>query len=268
VAFVYHDVHPGETFDYGRLGRSATMYHVPERAFRSQLDVIEGAGLRCLDAGAVRACLAGQGTPGDPGVVITFDDGWRGGVVHAAAALAERRMPAFFFVATEFIGRRYFAGEADWRDLDPSLFTIGSHGATHRMLSDLPSAEIRGELRDSRRRLEDLLDRPVRWLSIPGGAVSRRVTQAAEAAGYDHIFTSALGTNPTPLGRRGIARVAVRENTDLATLGRWLGGDLRRERARDAILALPKRVLGMRLYSKVRRALLGETAGREHFFEP
>src|SRR5881296_1111873 len=41
LALVYHDVHPGETFDYGRLGRSATMYHVSERTFRSQLDVIE-----------------------------------------------------------------------------------------------------------------------------------------------------------------------------------------------------------------------------------
>jgi peptidoglycan/xylan/chitin deacetylase (PgdA/CDA1 family) len=268
VALVYHDVYQGKTFDYGRLGRSATMYHVPERAFRAQLDAIEGAGLSCLDAAAVRACLAGQGTPGDAGVVITFDDGWRGAVARAAAALEERRMPAFFFVATEFIGRRYFAGEVEWRSLDPSLFTIGSHGVTHRMLSDLPSGEVRAELLDSRRRLEDLLERPVRWLSIPGGAVSRRVIQAAEAAGYDHIFTSALGTNPTPPGRRGIARVAVRANTDLATLGRWLGGDLRRERARDAVLALPKRLLGMRTYSRVRRALLGEAAGRDHFFEP
>jgi len=268
VALVYHDVHPGETFDYGRLGRSATMYHVPERAFRSQLDVIEGAGLRCLDAAAVRACLAGQGTPGEVGVVITFDDGWRGAVERAAPALAQRRMPAFFFVSTDLIGRRYFAGELEWRRLDPTLFTIGSHGVTHRMLSDLPSGEIRAELRDSRRRLEDLLDRPVRRLSIPGGAVSRRVIQSAEAAGYDHIFTSEVGTNPTGLGRRNIARVGMKHATDLAALGRWLGGDLRREKAREAILALPKRLLGMRMYSKVRRALLGEAAGSEHFFEP
>lgn len=268
LALVYHDVHPGETFDYGHLGRSATMYHVPERAFRSQLDVIEGAGLRCLDAAAVRACLAGRGTPGDPGVVLSFDDGWRGAVQRAAPALAERRMPAFFFVATGLIGRRYFAGEPEWRSLDPSLFTIGSHGVTHRMLSDLPLGEIRAELRDSRRRLEDLLDRPVRWLSIPGGAVNRRVIQIAEAAGYDHIFTSALGMNPTHLGRRSIARAGVKRATDLASLERWLAGDLRRERARDAILALPKRLLGMRMYSKVRRVLLGEATGREHFFEP
>jgi peptidoglycan/xylan/chitin deacetylase (PgdA/CDA1 family) len=269
VALVYHDVHPGETYDYGRIGRSATMYHIPERAFRSQLDVIEGAGLRCLDEAGVRACLAGQGKPDDRGVVLSFDDGWRGAVEVAAPALAERRMPAFFFIATGLMGRRHFAAAAQWRALDLSLFTIGSHGVTHRMLSDLSPGEIRAELRDSRRTLEDLLERPVRWLSIPGGAVSRRVVQIAEAAGYDGIFTSALGTNPTGAGRRGIARVGVRRATDLATLGRWLSGDLRRERARDAILAVPKRLLGMRMYSKVRRALLGEAAGREqHFFEP
>ena len=92
--------------------------------------------------------------------------------------------------------------------------------------------------------------------------------QSAEAAGYDHIFSSEVGTNPTGLGRRNIARVGMKRATDLAALGRWLGGDLRREKARAAILALPKRLLGMRRYSKVRRALLGEAAGSEHFFEP
>src|SRR5207302_8119763 len=128
--------HPGETFDYGRLGRSTTMYHVSERAFRSKLDVIEGSGLRCFDAAAVRACLAGRLT-GDPGVVLTFDDGWRGAVERAAPALAERGMPAFFFVATDLIERRYFAGEAQWRALDPTLFPIGSHRVTHRVVRHL-----------------------------------------------------------------------------------------------------------------------------------
>ncbi|HEY3280090.1 MAG TPA: polysaccharide deacetylase family protein [Gemmatimonadales bacterium] len=268
VALVYHDVHPGETFDYERLGRSATMYHVSEGAFRSHLDAIEGAGLRCLDASAMRACLAGAAARDGLGVVVSFDDGWRGAVECAAPILAQRRMAAFFFVTTGLIGRRFFAAAHEWRRLDPSLFTIGSHGVTHRMLSGLSSEDLRAELSDSRRRLEGLLGRPVHCLSVPGGAMDRRALDAAEAAGYDHIFTSALGMNPAPPGRRGIARIGVRGATDLATLRRWLAGDLRRERARAALLAVPKRLLGMRTYAKVRRVLLGEAVGREHFFEP
>jgi len=272
VALLYHDVHPGATFDYGRLGRSATLYHVSEHAFRSHLDLIERAGRPCLDHSGLCACLAGAGTgsgPGTgPGVVLCFDDGWRGAVACAAPALAERGMAAFFFITTGFFGRRFFAGRDEVRGLDPSLFTVGSHGVTHRMLSSLSSDGIQAELSDSRRSLEDLLGRRVSCLSIPGGAADGRVLEIAAAAGYDHIFTSALGVNPGAAGQRGIARVGVRQSTDLATLGRWLVGDFSRERTRAALLAVPKRLLGARTYSRLRRVLLGEVMGHEHVFEP
>ena len=268
VAVAYHDVHPGDVFSYGSLGRSATMYHVSERVFRSHLDVIQAAGVSSLGEAALRACLDGAGTRDGPGCVLTFDDGWRGAVECAAPILAERGITAFFFVVSGFIGRRFFADQEGLRRLDPSLFTIGSHGVTHRMLSSLASQEIFAELSDSRRRLEDLLGRAVRCLSIPGGAVDRRVLEIAGAVGYDCVFTSTLGINPTALGRRGIARIGARQSTDAATLRRWLAGDLRRERARAALLAVPKRLLGMRRYLKVRRALLAETVGHDHFFEP
>ncbi len=246
VALLYHDVHPGNAFDYGRLGDSATLYHVSEPAFRTHLD----------------------GKAGVAGLVLCFDDGWNGAVECAAPALAERRLPAFFFITTGLIGRRFFACAAALRRLDPLLFTVGSHGVTHRMLSGLRPDDIRAELCDSRRALEDLLGRPVACLSVPGGAVSRRVVQIAEEAGYTSIFTSAIGMNPKAAGYRCIARIGVRRGTDPATLQRWVSGDLRRERVRATLLGVPKRLLGARAYSKLRRVLLGEAFGREHFFEP
>ena len=270
VALVYHDVHPEDTFAYGRLGRSATMYHVSRRAFLSHLDLIEDTGLPCLDEAAMRACLAGGTTrTGRRGaVLLSFDDGWRGAVECAAPALAERGMAAFFFITTEFVGRRFFASAAALRALDPALFTIGSHGVTHRMLSDLSSDGVYAELADSRSRLEDVLGRPVTCLSMPGGATDARVLDIAAAVGYDHVFTSALGVNPTAHGRRGIARIGVKQDTNPTTLRRWLQGDLLREGARASLLAVPKRLLGMRNYSRLRRLLLGEATGREHVFEP
>jgi hypothetical protein len=43
---------------------------------------------------------------------------------------------------------------------------------------------------------------------------------------------------------------------------------LERERWREAALALPKTVLGMRTYSRVRGMLLGEGDGYEQLFQP
>jgi hypothetical protein len=136
------------------------------------------------------------------------------------------------------------------------------------MLSNLPPAEIRRELTESKAHLEDLLGRPVTTLSAPGGDVNDRVRMLAAEVGYTEIFTSAVGLNPTALGGWNIARIAVRCSTDEATLRRWLAFRLGRERVRSGALAVPKRLLGMRAYARLRRLVLGEGHGHRHVFEP
>jgi peptidoglycan/xylan/chitin deacetylase (PgdA/CDA1 family) len=199
---------------------------------------------------------------------MCFDDGWAGAVRCAAPLLRQRGIPAFFFVTTAFLGRTFFATPEDLRQLDPLFFTIGSHGSTHRMLSSLSTDQIRSELVESKRRLEEILSRPVTCLSVPGGAVDSRVVDIAQEVGYSEVFTSAIGVNPTRHGRFGIARVAVTKATSAEMVARWLLFRLGRERLRKAILAVPKKILGMSAYSKLRRVLMGEALGYDHLFEP
>ena len=90
----------------------------------------------------------------------------------------------------------------------------------------------------------------------------------ARELGYTEIFTSAIGVNPTSSGCRGIARIGVTSTTSVAMVARWLSFRLERERWREAALALPKTVLGMRTYSRVRGMLLGEGDGYEQLFQP
>src|SRR5206468_9705092 len=111
---------------------------------------------------ALRDELGGRSAIRAPGVALSFDDGWRGAVELAAPVLAERNLPAFFFITTQFVGRSLFATSGALNRLDPRLFTIGSHGVTHRMMSSLSSSEIRRELVESKVQLEALLGRAVR----------------------------------------------------------------------------------------------------------
>ena len=246
ICLLYHDIYGGAACDYGRIGPSAVRYHVSERAFDRHLDLVARSGTRPVGAEALGACLErGPARSGQRGVAFSFDDGWEGAVTRAAARLGERAIPAFIFVTTDFIGRRFFARPEQLRRLDPGLVTVGSHGVSHRMLSSLTSDGIRRELRESRRRLEDILGRPVECLSVPGGAV-----------------------NPTSSGRWGVARVSVMGTTTPETLRRWLAFRLYPERLRSGVLAVPKRLLGMRTYAKLRRVLLGEAIGYDHVFEP
>lgn len=264
VGLLYHDVHPDRQFDYGRLGPSALLYHIPQSAFARHLQLIARSGTTPFGIDAVRTQPA---TGGTRGVVVCFDDGWRGAVTNGASMLQQLDVPAFFFITTAFIGRKYFANRADLRHLNSRLFTIGSHGKTHRMLSSLSAAEVRRELGDSRKELQDLLGVSIDTVSIPGGAVNARVRDIAREVGYTDVFTSTVGVNPTARGRFDIARIGVTRATSDATFARWLDFRLGREWWRKAALGLPKKVLGMHTYSKLRRVLLGERE-HEHHFEP
>jgi hypothetical protein len=137
------------------------------------------------------------------------------------------------------------------------------------MLSSLGQADMRTEFQDARQRLEDWTGMAVYALSIPGGATSRAVRTEAREAGFSAVFDSTIALSPTRRGRWGIGRIGVRGDTSDMTFARWLRGDLRPEWRRKAILSVPKRLLGMRMYSQLRRLVLGERGQPgEHVFEP
>lgn len=89
-----------------------------------------------------------------PGVVLTFDDGTTDWVDQVLPRLEEHRVPATFYVSTDFVERQVsFPGEGrpiSWsgvRELGSSdLVTIGSHTHRHLLLDRLPAAEIAEEL--------------------------------------------------------------------------------------------------------------------------
>jgi len=85
---------------------------------------------------------------------------------------------------------RHEFGLANWNDLlrlDPDIVTIGSHSLTHPILTTLDSSAMRIEIAESRRVLEDKLDRPVEFFAYPNGktnpTVRACVAQHYRAAG-------------------------------------------------------------------------------------
>jgi peptidoglycan/xylan/chitin deacetylase (PgdA/CDA1 family) len=100
----------------------------------------------------------------EPGVVLTFDDGTRDWVDHALPALERHRVPATFYVSTDFVERQVpFPSDGrpiEWsalRELASSpLVTIGSHTHRHLLLDRLPADQVGEELDRS---IELLADR-------------------------------------------------------------------------------------------------------------
>ncbi len=101
--------------------------------------------------------------------------------------LAESGAAATFFVVAEAVD----AVPEALRELRPP-HEIGSHGLTHRRLDALGPAELRAELEDSRRRLEDFFQRSVRGVRAPFFRTPPGWLDAVRAAGY--AYESSLGS--------------------------------------------------------------------------
>jgi peptidoglycan/xylan/chitin deacetylase (PgdA/CDA1 family) len=82
---------------------------------------------------------------------------------------------------------------------------VGSHTLTHPHLPQLTDEDLRRELLESRRRMEDVLGRSCRYLAYPYGDDDERVHRAAERAGYEAAYS--LRARANPFDRYAIPRV-------------------------------------------------------------
>jgi peptidoglycan/xylan/chitin deacetylase (PgdA/CDA1 family) len=127
-------------------------------------------------------------------VAIMFDDGNASDVREALPALLDRGLQATFFVVAGRLGRPHFLAEDDVRLLAERGMTIGSHGMHHRSWRNLDDRALDEELGAARRRLEDVVGRPVTWAACPFGAYDRRVLGSLRGHGYERVFTSDGGS--------------------------------------------------------------------------
>jgi Polysaccharide deacetylase len=121
--------------------------------------------------------------PDDGAVVLTFDDAT---CDHQALGrtLAERGVPAIFFVPAGLLGVPGHLDEADLRELVEGGHVIGSHGWSHKRLDQVSEAELATEFDASRAKLEDLTGGPVTLFAPAGGIGIPSLPRRLEAAGY------------------------------------------------------------------------------------
>jgi peptidoglycan/xylan/chitin deacetylase (PgdA/CDA1 family) len=249
---MYHDVY--ERAPRPGVPRSATTYHVSRATFAAHLHVIQRAGHRVVTVGQSVSNPAAAGGS----VVFTFDDGWLGGFEIAVPLLLERGWRATFYVTRNFVERDNFCQRRTLRAAVAAGMEIGVHGVTHRMLSSCSHAEVVAEFHDCKDYLESVVGAPVVHASIPGGDLTPHVVAGVQEAGMASLANSRPGLNNSGSSRFDLRRLAVKATTGAVDMERYCRYRLGRERARWALLQMPRTVLGMKQYSRLRRLVLRE----------
>jgi peptidoglycan/xylan/chitin deacetylase (PgdA/CDA1 family) len=259
VWLMYHDVYRGSTPDPA-IATGAARYHVSERAFRRQAEIVASAGVVVRTAAEHVAAVRERDARHS--ITLTFDDGWHGSLSAGVERLAEQGLRATFFVTRDYVGRRGFADPSLIREARAAGMEIGSHGATHRFLGRCSEEELRAELGDSKAFLEDLLGEPVTTASAPGGDWTPLVARIARECGYEALCTSQPGTNDDGTDLYRLRRVAIRSGTSARAFRRYARFSVTPEVVRATVLEVPRRVLGPARYAALRARLLGDDAAR------
>lgn len=206
IVLTYHDVDDDPT--------NATDYLATAERLRSHLRALTGWGLSFVELGELCDRHA-RGVSLGGLAAITFDDGLHGVLRHALPILLELGLPATVFAIADpaackqpWPGSRAMTDD-ELRDLAAQGITIGSHTMSHISLPGLSSAALRHELSDSRKRLEDVVQRRVDLLAYPYGHHDPHVRAAARETGYRAACTFLNGRFTTSVDAYQIPRLTM-----------------------------------------------------------
>ena len=122
-------------------------------------------------------------------VILTFDDGYADAYSEAFPLLQKYGMVGTFYVITDFVGRPGYLNWEQIAEMDAAGMTIGAHSLTHPDFTLIGPNELRRQLVEPKRALEEHLGHPVVHLAYPSGKYNAATVAASRAAGYTTAVT-------------------------------------------------------------------------------
>lgn len=227
-------------------------YSVSAEMCDKQLTMLREAGYVFVDP-AVCGMEAGAASRR---VLLTFDDSWASHVQTTVPLLQRHGAKGVFFLTTNQLGQPGMMAESDVAALVAAGMTVGSHGVTHQYFDMLNEAQLREELAASQSILARLSGQDVTWLGLPGGRGHPALMALTDDMGYRYVATSRAGLWR---GEQEVPRMAVMDATSekafLALLADPATAVVMRN-VRQWGKGIVRRVLGNRMYDRLREALL------------
>ncbi|MCI0660561.1 MAG: polysaccharide deacetylase family protein, partial [Acidobacteria bacterium] len=196
--------------------------YTPTKRFARQIAFLKRQGTVFYTASELIDYFRENGSFPPNGLAITFDDGWKNNYENAFPILRRYGVRATIFLVSSCIGQISTKAVAEGESaqahlsreeiLEMSRYGIefGSHSVNHKLLHQLSLEEAKFEIEESKRQIENLLDKSCRVFAYPAGFFTQDVQRAVERAGYITAFSTIYGPSDAvdlyALNRREILR--------------------------------------------------------------
>ncbi len=203
-------------------GRLRGLYVLPRR-FRLQMKMLKWMGYRGLSMSGLLPYL--QGEKSGKVVGITFDDGYRDNLIHALPILLDCGFQATCYIVRNRIGdcnrwdlsagidRKPLMDREQIGEWIGSGMEIGSHTLDHVDTSQCKGADLRGQIHNSKSRLEQTFGVAVDHFCYPYGTYTQAVVDQVERAGYHSATTTRRGRAQVPDQLLELPRVPIFRST-------------------------------------------------------
>lgn len=209
--FMYHQIEEKEK-------NSDENFLTYTNTFALQLDLIKEKGYHPVTLSEVETCYINKTKLPHHSVLLTFDDGYKNNYTDAYPLILEKKIPIVIFVSTGEISVK--ENMLTWEQVEEmknsGLVEFSSHGVNHKRLRKCSDEEIRFELTESKKTLENRLKQEIKSFCYPYGAFDSRVRKLVYETGYIMDFGTRKGINPWPWkGNRPLLRAHVMRGESL-----------------------------------------------------
>lgn len=185
--FIYHSVRPQPSKHWNG-------YEVTPELFEKELKYLKDNGYRTITLDELRDDLLAGEIGNTKPVVLTFDDGWQNQYKYAFPLLKKYNMIATFYIYTNPIGKKHFLNWDEIKEMNNFGMTIADHTLSHPYLKKISLEEVKRQVTESKKIIEEHLGKPVLHFASPFGYTDPKIIKIIEETGYTTARTTYKGT--------------------------------------------------------------------------
>ena len=177
----------------------------PPARFARQMAFLKKQGFVFYTASELTEHFREHGAFPPSAITLTFDDGWKDNYTNAFPILRRLGIKATIFLVPSCIGQvsskvqgegegaRAHLSREEILEMSEHGIEFGSHSMNHKLLDRIPAQEVEEEVKEAKRQLEDLLQKPCKTFAYPAGYFSDVARKAVEDAGHIAAFSTNYG---------------------------------------------------------------------------